>query len=122
MGSNAIYRRTALTEIGGTALIEHSEDVHTGFKLRKKNWHLLYVPLVLAKGLCPSELKAFFKQQYRWCMGSMSLLSSKEFWQTKLPVKSRMCYGCGFMYYIHTAVYALFTPVIPLIMLTYYFT
>lgn len=29
VGSNAIYRRAALAEIGGTALIEHCEDVHT---------------------------------------------------------------------------------------------
>ncbi len=117
VGSNAIYRRAALNDIGGTALIEHSEDVHTGFQLRQKGWHLMYVPIVLAKGLCPSELKAFFKQQYRWCMGSMSLLTSPTFWQTRLPLRTRMCFGSGFMYYIHTAVYAVFTPVIPLVML-----
>lgn len=117
VGSNAIYRRAALNEIGGTALIEHSEDVHTGFQLREKGWDLLYVPLVLAKGLCPSDLKAFFRQQYRWCLGSMSLLGSRRFWQTKLPLNSRMCFISGFMYYIHTAIYALFTPIVPLIML-----
>ncbi len=117
VGSNAIYRRKALQDIGGTALIEHSEDVHTGFELRRKGWHLLYIPVVLAKGLCPSELKAFFKQQYRWCMGSMSLLTSRGFWNTKLALKTRMCYGCGFMYYIHTAIYTIFTPVVPLVML-----
>jgi cellulose synthase (UDP-forming) len=51
-------------------------------------------------------------------MGSMSLLSSQGFWQTRLPLRTRMCFGSGFMYYIHTAVYAVFTPVIPLVMLT----
>ncbi|MEE9428693.1 MAG: glycosyltransferase family 2 protein [Paracoccaceae bacterium] len=117
VGSNALYRRAALNEIGGTALIEHSEDVHTGFELRNKGWNLLYVPLVLAKGLCPSELKSFFKQQYRWCMGSMSLMTSQKFWETKLPINSRLCFATGFFYYIHTAIYAMFTPVIPLIML-----
>lgn len=117
VGSNAIYRRAALDDIGGTTLIEHSEDVHTGFDLRRKGWGLQYVPLVLAKGLCPSELNAFFKQQYRWCAGSMSLLSSAKFWRTRLPVMTRLCYFSGFMYYIHTAIYALFTPVIPLVML-----
>jgi cellulose synthase (UDP-forming) len=117
VGSNAIYRRKSLQEIGGTALIEHSEDVHTGFSLRRKNWHILYLPIVLAKGLCPYELKGFFKQQYRWCMGSLSLLVSKVFWQTKLPLKTRLCYISGFMYYIHTAIYSIITPSIPLIML-----
>lgn len=50
-------------------------------------------------------------------MGSMSLLTSHAFWNTKLSLKARMCYSCGFMYYIHTAIYVIFTPVIPLIML-----
>jgi cellulose synthase (UDP-forming) len=117
VGSNAIYRRAALDDIGGTALIEHSEDVHTGFNLRGEGWRLKYVPVVLAKGLCPSEMDAFFKQQYRWCMGSMSLLTSRKFWTTKLPVMTRLCYLSGFMYYIHTAIYAVFMPVVPLIML-----
>ncbi len=117
VGSNAIYRRAALDDIGGTALIEHSEDVHTGFELRAKNWHLKYIPLVLARGLCPSDLGAFFKQQYRWCMGSMSLLASKKFWGADLPLNSRMCFVSGFMYYIHTALYSVLTPVVPLIML-----
>lgn len=117
VGSNAIYRRAALNAIGGTALIEHSEDVHTGFNLRAKGWTLKYVPVVLAKGLCPSELEAFFKQQYRWCMGSMSLLTSRKFWTTPLPLMTRLCYLSGFMYYIHTAIYAVFMPVVPLIML-----
>lgn len=117
VGSNAIYRRAALDEIGGTALIEHSEDVHTGFNLRMKGWKLQYVPVVLAKGLCPAELEAFFKQQYRWCMGSMSLLTSAKFWKTRLPLMTRLCYLSGFMYYIHTALYAVVMPVVPLIML-----
>jgi cellulose synthase (UDP-forming) len=117
VGSNAIYRRKALESIGGTALIEHSEDVHTGFDLRRKGWHLLYIPIVLAKGLCPAELSAFFKQQYRWCLGSMSLLKSDKFWKIDLPHRTRFCYCTGFMYYIYTAVYAVFTPFIPLLML-----
>lgn len=117
VGSNAIYRRAALNQIGGTALIEHSEDVHTGFNLRMKGWKLRYVPVVLAKGLCPDDLESFFKQQYRWCMGSMSLMTSANFWRTSLPLMTRLCYLSGFMYYIHTAIYAVMMPVVPLVML-----
>lgn len=117
VGSNAIYRRKALQEIGGTVLIEHSEDMHTGFQLRRKDWHLLYIPVILAKGLCPSELPGFFKQQYRWCMGSLYLIFSRDFWSTKLPLMTRLCYTCGPMYYLHTAIYVIFTPVVPLMLL-----
>jgi cellulose synthase (UDP-forming) len=120
VGSNAIYRRQALNDIGGTALIEHSEDVHTGFNLGMKGWKLQYVPIVLAKGLCPSTMQAFFKQQYRWCLGSMTLLTSKKFWRTKLSFRARLSYVSGFMYYIHTAISAVLVPFIPLVVLVRY--
>ena len=40
VGTCAIYRRAALEENGGITLIEHSEDVHTGFDLRRRGWTL----------------------------------------------------------------------------------
>jgi cellulose synthase (UDP-forming) len=119
VGSNAVYRREALLSTGGTALIEHSEDVHTGFNLFMKGWSVYYVPIVLAKGLCPDGLSAFFKQQYRWCLGSMSMLSSAKFWKTKLNFRARLSYFSGFLYYIHTGVSSFFVPVIPLYLLLF---
>lgn len=49
VGSCAIYRRKALDSIGGTAQVEHSEDVHTGFRLISKKWKIKYIPLPLSK-------------------------------------------------------------------------
>lgn len=120
VGSNAVYRRVALEETGGTALIEHSEDVHTGFNIRMRGWDLRYIPIILAKGLCPGDMKPFFKQQYRWCLGSMTLLTSKKFWQTKLSFMARLSYISGFLYYIHTAITSLIIPVIPLAIIFLY--
>lgn len=118
VGSNAIYKREALLSNGGTTLIEHSEDVHTGFDLKKQGWGLLYIPVVLATGTCPNGIMSFFKQQYRWCRGSMSLLGSKKFWNTKIPFMTRLCFISGFMYYIHTAfVMTFILPLIPLSLL-----
>ena len=116
VGTNALYRRAALDSNGGGTLIEHSEDVHTGFDLFRHGWRLRYVPVVLAAGICPSNLPAFFAQQYRWCMGSMSLLSSAKFWQTKLPLRSRLCYLSGFAYYVETALQTILGPLVPLTM------
>jgi cellulose synthase (UDP-forming) len=117
VGSNAIYRRAALDHTGGTALIEHSEDVHTGFNLRMHGWTIQYVPVILAKGLCPSSMSAFFKQQYRWCMGSLSLLTSAKFWDAELKPKTRLSYMSGFLYYIHTGLSSFYTPIIPIVLL-----
>ena len=118
VGSCAIYRRVALEANGGTTLIEHSEDVHTGFDLRRAGWGLRYLPVPLAAGLCPSDPSSFLTQQYRWCAGSMSLLGSRKFWATPLRWRTRACYLSGFCYYVHTALFTFAAPAIPLVMLT----
>jgi cellulose synthase (UDP-forming) len=117
VGTCAVYRRAALLQNGGPTLIEHSEDVHTGFDLRRLGWDLRYVPIALSTGKCPDTARAFQTQQYRWCSGSMSLLSSKKFWRTKLRLRTRLCYLSGFFYYLHTAVFTFVTPLIPVTLL-----
>uniref|UniRef100_UPI003EBEED0B glycosyltransferase family 2 protein n=1 Tax=Streptomyces tabacisoli TaxID=3156398 RepID=UPI003EBEED0B len=117
VGSCAVYRRTALEANGGSTLIEHSEDVHTGFDLRGLGWGLRYVPVALSTGVCPDTAGAFFNQQYRWCSGSMSLLGSAKFWQRKINLSTRLCYLSGFLYYIHTALFTFAAPVVPLMLL-----
>ena len=117
VGSCAIYRRAALAANGGTTLIEHSEDVHTGFDLRRAGWGLRYLPIPLAAGLCPSDPDSFLVQQYRWCAGSMSLLGSRKFWATRMRLRTRCCYLSGFCYYVHTALFTFAAPAIPLVML-----
>ncbi len=117
VGSCAVYRRTALDDIGGTTLIEHSEDVHTGFDLGAAGWRLRYVPIPLATGLCPAEPDSFLTQQYRWCSGSMSLLGSRKFWGRKLPFPTRLCYLSGFCYYLHTAIFVFVAPLIPILLI-----
>jgi len=117
VGSCAIYRREALSANGGTTLIEHSEDVHTGFDLRRQGWGLKYVPVPLATGLCPDNPDSFFVQQYRWCMRSMDLLRHPKFWKHKMRLRTRACYISGFFYYLHTAVFTVITPLVPLTLL-----
>ena len=119
VGSCAVYRRAALESNGGTTLIEHSEDVHTGFDLRGLGWDLRYVPIALSTGVCPDNAGAFFNQQYRWCSGSMSLLTSRKFWKAKLRSASRLCYISGFCYYIHTALFTFAAPLIPIVLLLF---
>lgn len=117
VGSCAVYRRTALDAIGGSTLIEHSEDVHTGFDMRRTGWRLRYLPVPLATGLCPPDVRSFFTQQYRWCAGSMSLLGSTKFWNTRMPVRQRLSYLSGFCYYLHTALFTFVAPLVPILML-----
>jgi cellulose synthase (UDP-forming) len=104
VGTCAIYRRSALEVSGGFAQIGHSEDVHTGVNLLKVGFRTIYIPIVLAKGVCPDKLSSFISQQYRWCAGSMSLLVDQEFHDSPLTYRQRMCFFTGFGYYISTGV------------------
>ena len=110
VGSCAVYRRKALEDEPGMSLAEHSEDLHTGFDLRRMGWRLRYIPIALSTGNCPDNILAFLNQQYRWCSGTMSLLGARGSGKTKLPLCTRLCYMSGFLYYINTALFAFVIP------------
>ncbi|WP_442789216.1 glycosyltransferase family 2 protein [Kitasatospora sp. NBC_01302] len=117
VGSCAVYRRSALLEVGGITLIDHSEDIYTGFDLAARGYTLQYVPVPLSTGVCPDSVASFQNQQYRWCAGSLSLVTSKRFWETELAFNTRLCFISGFLHYLQTALFTLLAPLIPIFLL-----
>jgi cellulose synthase/poly-beta-1,6-N-acetylglucosamine synthase-like glycosyltransferase len=73
IGANCTFRRKALDSIGGHAP-GLAEDMHTAMQLHAKGWKSVYVPEVKAKGLVPSTLSAYYKQQLKWSRGVLELL------------------------------------------------
>jgi len=73
IGANCVFRRDALDSIGGHAA-GLSEDMHTTMRLYAEGWRSVYVPEILTRGLVPSTLSAYCKQQLKWACGSMELL------------------------------------------------
>ncbi len=120
VGTNALYRRAALVRAGGFAQIGHSEDVHTGVNLAKAGFRTRYVPVNLAKGMCPDNVDGFANQQYRWCTGSMSLLADSAFHRSSLTAKQKLCFWTGFLYYIVTGL-AAFTVPLPGLLMVWFF-
>ena len=87
VGTSAVYRRTALEPQGGPTLIPYAEDVHTGLDVRRAGWSMVYVPVVLSTGICPDNLDAFVRQQYRWCTGNAGVVFSRRLWSVHMPVR-----------------------------------
>lgn len=112
VGTNAVYRRSALEPFGGTALIDYSEDVHTGFNVMCAGWKVKYIPVNLAKGVCPNTMSSYFTQQYRWCMGSITLCTNLKFWQSPLTIMQKLNFLSGMSYYVATGV-GVFATYIP---------
>ncbi|TLU98215.1 glycosyltransferase family 2 protein [Dyadobacter luticola] len=73
IGANCTFRRSALESIGGHAA-GLAEDMHTSMQLHAKGWKSVYVPSVLARGLVPSTLSAYYQQQLKWSRGVFDLL------------------------------------------------
>jgi len=118
-GTSAVYRRVALEPHGGPTLISYAEDVHTGLDVRRMGWSMTYLPIVLSTGICPDNLDAFVRQQYRWCSGNVGIVFSRRLWSIRMRVPARLAYISGFFYYAYTALLTFFGPIIPVIMLAF---
>jgi cellulose synthase (UDP-forming) len=118
-GTSAVYRRVALEPQGGPTLIPYAEDVHTGLDVRRAGWSMVYLPIVLSTGICPDNLDAFVRQQYRWCSGNVGIVFSNRLWSIPMSFPARLAYISGFLYYAYTALLIFFGPIIPIVMLAF---
>lgn len=73
-GTNVIFRREALLDVGGFDETSVTEDFATSLKFHLRGWRSAYHSQVLAFGLGPEDLGAYFKQQFRWALGTVGLL------------------------------------------------
>ena len=119
VGSSAVYRRAALAPQGGPTLIPYAEDVHTGLDVRRSGWSMVYLPVVLSAGICPDNLDAFVRQQYRWCTGNAGVVFSRRLWTVPMSIPARLTYISGFFYYAYTGLLTFFGPLIPIVMLAF---
>ena len=113
VGTSAVYRRTALEPQGGPTLIPYAEDVHTGLNVRRDGWSITYLPIVLSTGICPDNLDAFVRQQYRWCAGNVGIVFSSRLWSIPMSLPARLTFISGFFYYVYTALLIFFGPISP---------
>jgi cellulose synthase (UDP-forming) len=72
-GTNVIFRREALVDIGGFEESSVTEDFATSLKFHLRGWSSAYLNKVSAFGLGPEDLGGYFKQQFRWALGTVGL-------------------------------------------------
>lgn len=117
VGTNAVYRRAALDERGGMALLEHSEDIFTGLKVIDAGYRVDYLPLPLAAGTAPDNATSLASQQYRWARGNFALAGTPLFKRMKLTPMQRLGMWDGWIFYVSSALsplIALFVPIVSL--------
>jgi Glycosyl transferase family group 2 len=119
LGSNVVYRRTALAAAGGFAPAAGGEAAHAALDVRRNGYRLKYLPLPLAAGAGPAGLQAFVRQQYRCCRGAMSVACSGQLWRLPMPGLARLPYLSGWLGNVVTALCALALPLLPVVVLAW---
>jgi cellulose synthase (UDP-forming) len=117
VGTNAVYRRAALDERGGMALLEHSEDLFTGMKVIDAGYRVSYLPLVLAAGSAPDNTRALASQQYRWARGNFALAGTPLFKRLRLTFMQRLSIWDGWIFYVTSGLSPLVAIVVPILTL-----
>ncbi|MFT4978299.1 MAG: cellulose synthase (UDP-forming) [Myxococcota bacterium] len=74
VGTGAIFRRSALEEIGGIATETVTEDIHTAMRLHARGYRSVFVDEALAFLAGPETPLAFVQQRLRWAQGAMQIL------------------------------------------------
>jgi len=74
VGTNVVFRRAAIDDIGGMYTNSKSEDVWTSLMLHERGWRSVFIPTVLAVGDAPETVEAYSKQQLRWATGGFEIL------------------------------------------------
>lgn len=101
VGTNVMFRRAAVHEIGGIYADSKSEDVWTSLKLHERGWRSIYLARALAVGDAPETIEAYTKQQLRWATGGFEiLLRSNPFSRRRrLTLDQRIMYGITATHY-----------------------
>jgi cellulose synthase (UDP-forming) len=74
VGTNVVFRREAVADIGGIYQDSKSEDIWTSIHLHERGWRSIYTGAVLAIGDTPESVEAYSKQQLRWATGAFEIL------------------------------------------------
>ncbi len=73
-GSAAMFRRTALEDVGLVAVETITEDMHTGIRMSANGWRSLFVSESLIAGMAAPDVTTFHSQRLRWAEGNVSIL------------------------------------------------
>jgi cellulose synthase (UDP-forming) len=102
-GTNVMFRREALVDVGGLDETSVTEDFATSIKLHLKGWHSLYINRISSFGMGPNDLGGYFKQQFRWSLGTVGMFREiiAQFFRNPkaLPARKWWEYGVSSTYY-----------------------
>ncbi len=100
VGTNAVFRRSALTAIGGIPTGTITEDMATGMLLQARGYQSVFVKEVLCTGLSVESFSDLIRQRERWCRGNIQVAKKWNPLTTRgLTFAQRAIYLDGLVYW-----------------------
>jgi len=83
VGTMGLFRRSALTDIGGWNEWCICEDTEASLRVLRDGWSGLYIPRCFGRGIVPPSWAGMLTQRHRWCFGAMQIL--RLHWRSLMP-------------------------------------
>ena len=74
-GSAAMFRRTAMREVGWIATETITEDMHTGMRINSKGYRSMAISERMVAGQAAPDVTTFHTQRLRWGEGNLSIMA-----------------------------------------------
>lgn len=98
-GSNTLFSRRILEEVGGFATHSITEDFATSIPILGKGYRSIAVAKELAHGLSPEDVYGFIKQRQRWSRGAAQGIMTKHFWFSGMKLKQKWAFLVAYGYW-----------------------
>jgi len=116
-GSAAMFRRTAIRDVGLMATETITEDLHTGLRMNAKGWRSMAINERLVAGQAAPDITTFHAQRMRWGTGNLSIMKyDNPLFIRGLTLPQRLCY-LGSMLHWAGGIFKLIIYLTPIAML-----
>ncbi|WP_294403853.1 glycosyltransferase [uncultured Clostridium sp.] len=100
VGTNAVFRRKYINEIGGYPTYSITEDMAVGMMLQSKGYDSLFINEELVLGLSAVTFEELVKQRDRWCRGNLQVLKHfNPIFMKGLSFSQKIAYFDGAVYW-----------------------
>lgn len=99
-GSAAMFRRSAIRDVGLMATETITEDMHTGLRMNARGWRSLAISERLVAGQAAPDITTFHAQRLRWGTGNLSIMKyDNPITVRGLSLPQRLCYLGSMMHW-----------------------
>lgn len=100
VGTNAVFRRASVLEIGMYPTNSITEDMAVGMLLQAKGYHSIFINEPLVLGISVSNYTDLAIQRDRWCRGNLQVIGQfNPFFKKGLNFFQKIIYFDGFLYW-----------------------